>query len=135
MPATDATEYAGWVLFAVGLYSLCAASLELRRPGAWNTMIDGLRGNLALAYVTGLVLLWVGVAITATHQGGGDWRDILTAVLGWGLMLEGAIFIAAPDLILRLSDRMLGGNNRLWAILTLIIAAGAFAAAYPILLA
>lgn len=135
MPATDATEYAGWVLFAVGLYSLCAAILELRRPGAWQAMIDGLRTNVALAYFTGLVLLWTGVAITATHDGGSDWRDLVTTVLGWGLMLEGAIFIAAPDLILRLSDKMLGGNNRLWAILTLIIAAGAFVAAYPILLA
>jgi len=131
----EPTLLTGWILFAIGLYSLAASILELRRAGSWEALLQDMIASPAGLYASGLLLIAMGTGISATQPFTGDWRNMLVAICGWGMLIEGTLFIAAPDLIVGLSAKLLGDKSKLWALATLIFGIGIMAAAYPIILA
>lgn len=113
--ATTATTPA-WIALFLGLYILAACVSELRTPGGWAKLVEGLEATPALAFVTGAFTFALGAVIyLVTPWNPDDWLSIVVSVIGGLAVAKGLLFIAAPDRIFALGKRVLGGNTALIA--------------------
>ena len=118
----DSTDLPAWIALFAGLYALAAGFGEMRRPGMWASMPPELARNAPFRFVAGVVTLSVGAAIyLASPWRPGDWLAILVSVIGGLMVVEGLLFLAAPDLFARWATKGLKSAERLWPILALLL--------------
>jgi uncharacterized membrane protein HdeD (DUF308 family) len=71
----------------------------LTNPRVFRTMTAEVVGSITLIYLFGLVDFAAGLAIVLTHNlWVANWRVLIT-LIGWLMLIRGAVRIAAPDQI------------------------------------
>ncbi|HZC54598.1 MAG TPA: hypothetical protein VE396_00940 [Xanthobacteraceae bacterium] len=84
----------------------------LLTPRLFKTMGTELVGSLTLIYLFGLIDLASGLAIVLTHNVWvANWRVIIT-LIGWLMLIRGAVRILLADRIMPYAKKLLG-NKRL----------------------
>ena len=113
-------ELTGWSALFLGLFLIATALGELRRPGGWQEMIDGIEGTPAMQLAFGLLELLTGVLIYIANP----WNphDLLACVMhaiGGLMAVEALLVIMLFDLYHRFWMRRLGTISRSWALVAL----------------
>ena len=123
-------DYPAWVMIAIGVYALAAGIGEFRRPGFWAGMIDDLAGSNALRFLTGLILSALGLPLYLIEPwGSGDIVVAIIKIIGAWMVIEGALFLAFGDWMLKFAQRLMGSGARIWAIFSILIGLAAIVAA------
>lgn len=78
----------------IGLYMVAAGIGFLTGRGSYATLIDELRDNTALGYVTGAFVFALGAAMVAVHNLWTGPLAIVVSVVGWGALIEGVLMLA-----------------------------------------
>lgn len=128
-------ELTGWLLLAFGLYSLAASLGELRNPGQWKSMVEGLNDSYALSFLAGLVVFAIGFAIALAHplDLSADPRSVIVSFIAYGMIIEGLTFFAFPQSMSAFSTRLLSAASPLWVIVSALLGLIAIVAAFPLL--
>ena len=102
----------GALAIAIGLYAVAAGLGMLTAPDRFRQMIDNAENSPALNFAIGILVFSVGTAIALTHPMGEGWLSILVTITGWGMAIEGLVFLAAPQIIWSIARPMaaLGGR-------------------------
>jgi hypothetical protein len=78
----------------LGLYMVAAGIGFLTGRGSYATLIDELRDNTALGYVTGAFVFALGAAMVAVHNLWTGPLAIVVSLAGWGALIEGVLMLA-----------------------------------------
>ncbi len=78
----------------LGLYMVAAGIGFLTGRGSYATLIDELRDNTALGYVTGAFVFALGAAMVAVHNLWTGPLAIVVSLVGWGALIEGVLMLA-----------------------------------------
>jgi hypothetical protein len=78
----------------IGLYMVAAGIGFLTGRGSYATLIDELRDNTALGYVTGAFVFALGAAMVAVHNLWTGPLAIVVSLVGWGALIEGILMLA-----------------------------------------
>ncbi len=78
----------------IGLYMVAAGIGLLTDRDSYATLIDDLRENTALGYVTSAFVFVLGAVIVAVHNLWTDPLAIVVSVFGWGALIEGVLMLA-----------------------------------------
>lgn len=83
----------------VGVYLLLSAAGLLLPATAADEFVSALKANRALAHCVGAVAFFVGGAILLLNHGFGHWVSVLLSLTALWWVAEGAVMLAAPNLI------------------------------------
>ena len=103
----------GALAIAIGLYSLAAGIGMLTAPDRFRQMIANAENSPALNFAIGILVFSIGTAIALVHPLGEGWLSILVTITGWGMAIEGLIFLAAPQLIWSIARPMVSLGGRI----------------------
>ncbi len=78
----------------IGLYMVAAGIGLLTDRNGYATLIDDLRENAALGYVTGVFVFALGAAMVAVHNLWTGSLEIVVSLFGWGTLVEGVLLLA-----------------------------------------
>jgi hypothetical protein len=78
----------------LGLYVVAAGIGLLSDPKAFATVIDDLRENTTLGYVTSVLVFVLGAVIVAVHNLWTDPLAVVVSIFGWGALIEGVLMLA-----------------------------------------
>ncbi|MET0272448.1 MAG: hypothetical protein ABW360_05620 [Phenylobacterium sp.] len=112
----------------MGAYMLVSAIGFLVPARSAEDTVRTWRENRAVAHVTGAVAFFVGAAILTIHPRVGDWAEALVTVTAGWWVLEGAVMLAAPGLLLARLDA--GGHLRRMNFVALPVGLALLAAAW-----
>jgi hypothetical protein len=78
----------------IGLYMVAVAIGLLTGRGSYATMIDELRDNTALGFLTGAFAFALGAAMVAVHNLWTGPLAIVVSLVGWAALIEGVLILA-----------------------------------------
>ncbi len=78
----------------IGLYMVAAGVGLLTDKNAYATVIDDLRENPTLGYVTSVLVFVLGAAIVSVHNLWTDPLAVVVSLVGWGALVEGVLMLA-----------------------------------------
>ena len=78
----------------IGLYMVAAGIGLVTDRDAYATLIDDLRENTALGYVTGAFVFVLGAAMVAVHNLWTGPLAIVVSLFSWGALIEGVLMLA-----------------------------------------
>ena len=100
MPATpEAAARTRAFARVIGPFLVIVPSIVLLRAPNTGTILAAFFQNEALVWITGGLLLFLGLLIIANHQYWASPTAILISLFGWFLALRGLVLLAAPQLI------------------------------------
>jgi hypothetical protein len=112
----------GPVLLVIGIGMIMGM---LSEGDAFSSLLKELIGSRAIIYTTGVLALLAGVAVVNAHNlWVPDWRVIVT-VLGWLLVVRGAMNLVFPLTVQTLGDRMIASHAGVLAGAAVTIVLGA----------
>jgi uncharacterized protein YjeT (DUF2065 family) len=104
---------------AMGLYLILIGLSGLSAPLRWTALMDELSRSPALQMILGVMVFAIGVTLVIVHSHLTDTLAIIVTVIGWAALLEGALLIVVPALLLRIGAWSLK-FTRIWAVVSLI---------------
>lgn len=108
----------GPVMVAIGLGALINAA-------TFRAIVDDLLKRPALMYLSGLIIMPAGLAIALSHRViAPDWRLLIT-LIGWLMLIGGALRIIAPDTVSRLGRDVIGRPGLLTIVAAVWLVIGA----------
>jgi uncharacterized membrane protein len=78
----------------IGVYMVAAGIGLVTDRDAYATLIDDLRENTALGYVTGAFVFVLGAAMVAVHNLWTGPLAVVVSVFSWGALIEGVLMLA-----------------------------------------
>ncbi len=84
----------------LGGYMIFAGISGFTSKDRWENLILELRESAALSFITGVVVYVLGASILYAHHHWTDPMAIIVTLLGWGGLIEGALFLAIPKLFM-----------------------------------
>jgi hypothetical protein len=110
-------------------FLILGASLLINRV-QFRAMVDEFVRTPALVFLTGLMILPVGLAIVITHNvWSADWRLLIT-ILGWLAIISGALRLLAPQQALNVVRRLYIKPNVLYVSAGIWLVVGAVLSFY-----
>ena len=104
---TTSSELTLQLATAFGAYMIAGGLGGLISRDRWIAFINDFDGASALAFITGVFVYVVGVAIILAHNVWTDFVAGLISLVGWVAAAEGLILIAAPGVLLSFSKLFL----------------------------
>ena len=86
--------------------------------------------SAAISFVIGLLTFCIGVAVILTHPLGEGWLSMLVVIMGWGALIEGMVFLAAPQIMWAITRPFMGNLTRIWGIVAMATGAAFVAAGW-----
>jgi hypothetical protein len=120
----------GALAIAFGLYAFAAGLGMALSPDRLIRMLKEAEGSAAISFVIGLLTFCIGVAVILTHPLGEGWLSMLVVIMGWGAMIEGLIFLAAPQIMWAITRPFMGNLSRIWGLVAMASGAALIAAGY-----
>ena len=105
---------------AIALYLILIGLSALARPDRWRAIMDEFAASPALALVTGVFTFILGATLIYLHCILTDPLAIIVTAVGWIALLEGALLIVVPHLLVRVGHWSLR-FTRVWAIVAIIL--------------
>ena len=105
---------------AIGLYMIVIGIGGLVAPQRWRQMMDDLERSPGLVMALAFPVFAVGAALVLIHS---IWRDplsIAVSAIGYVALIEGALLLAIPDPLLKISRWSLK-STRAWAIASIVL--------------
>ena len=113
----EGTDIPAWIALFFGIYAVSASLGEFVRPGTWSEMLKDFAVNAGLRFLAGIGCLAIGTAVyLSSPWQPDDWLSVVVTVMGAGMVLEGALFLAVGGPFMDFSRRLIGTANRGWAI-------------------
>jgi uncharacterized membrane protein len=78
----------------IGLYMVSAGIGLVIDPKIYDGIIENMRDNPALAYVTAVLVFSIGAVLVTLHNQWTGWQAILVSLMGWGALVEGVLMLA-----------------------------------------
>ena len=78
----------------IGVYMVAAGIGLVTDRDAYATLIDDMRENTALGYVTGAFVFFLGAAMVAVHNLWTGPLAVVVSVFSWGALIEGILMLA-----------------------------------------
>lgn len=78
----------------IGVYMVAAGIGLVTDRDAYATLIDDMRENTALGYVTGAFVFFLGAAMVAVHNLWTSPLAVVVSVFSWGALIEGILMLA-----------------------------------------
>ena len=78
----------------IGLYMVATGIGLLTGRGSYTTLIDELRDNTALGYLTSVFVFVLGAVIVAVHNRWTGPVAIVVSLVGWAALIEGVLMLA-----------------------------------------
>jgi hypothetical protein len=98
----------------IGPFFLIVGASLLVNQAQFRAMADEFLRSPALVFLTGLMILPIGLAIVLTHNvWAADWRALIT-ILGWLCMISGALRLLAPQQALDMGRKLYAKPNILY---------------------
>ncbi|MBC2776387.1 hypothetical protein [Parasphingopyxis marina] len=117
----DSLTLTGWLIMAMGLYSAAAGFGMAFSPERFQRMFADIEASPGINFITGLLVFSIGTAILLVHPSSARWPEILVAIMGWGALVEGLLFLAVPNVMWAIARPFLKANTRLWGIIALLL--------------
>ncbi len=112
----DAPDIPAWIALFFGVYALSAAIGEFTQPGYWAKMMGNFVSNAGLRFLAGVVCIAIGAAVyLVSPWRPDDWLAIVVTIMGGGMVVEGAIFLAFGERFMLFWRGVLGETSRGWA--------------------
>ena len=109
----------------IGPFFLVVAAALLVNVKAFRAIAEEFMRSPALVFLTGLMILPVGLAIVLTHNvWAADWRVLIT-ILGWLTVVSGALRLLAPQQALDVGRKLYAKPNTLHVSAAIWLAVGA----------
>ena len=109
----------------IGPFFLIVALSLLVNARAFRGIAEEFMRSPALIFLTGLMVLPVGLAIVLSHNvWTADWRVVIT-ILGWLTIVSGAVRLLAPRQALDLGRKLYAKANTLYIAAAIWLAIGA----------
>jgi hypothetical protein len=109
----------------IGPFFLIVALSLLVNQAQFRTIADEFMRSPALVFLTGLMILPVGLAIVLTHNvWTGDWRVLIT-LLGWLTIVSGAVRLLVPQRALSIGRKLYAKPNVLYVSAAIWLVIGA----------
>jgi hypothetical protein len=109
----------------IGPFFLIVAVSLLVNQAQFRTIADEFMRSPALVFLTGLMILPVGLAIVLTHNVWTvDWRVLIT-LLGWVTLVSGAVRLAVPQRALSIGRKLYAKPNVLYVSAAIWLVIGA----------
>jgi uncharacterized protein YjeT (DUF2065 family) len=105
---------------AIGLYLILGGLSALVKPDRWRAMMDEFATSPALTMVTGVFVFVLGVTLIHVHCILTDALAFLVTAVGWIALVEGALLMVVPHLLMRIGYWSLN-FTRVWAIVAIIL--------------
>jgi hypothetical protein len=90
----------------IGPVMLVVGLAVLANQRAFRDMAEEFLASRALLFLSGLLIMPMGLAIVLTHNVWADWRALIT-LFGWLNLIGGAVRLLAPDTVMRTGHAML----------------------------
>ncbi|MHA6287356.1 hypothetical protein [Maricaulis sp. CAU 1757] len=115
------------ILTGFGLYAGSAGLGMLIDPHRVERMMEELRQLAVAAFLAGILVLVIGLAILGVATPGPGPVAILVQVLGWGALAEGVLLLVRPDWLMALAGPLMRGAAalRIWGAVTVVLAVAA----------
>lgn len=84
----------------IGFFCIVMGASMLRRT-MLLAIFRELLSQRALSYVMGVVMLILGLLITLVHSATGTLLQAFITVLGWGILVESAVFLFASEAMIK----------------------------------
>jgi hypothetical protein len=112
-------DLTGVLAMAIGGYAIAAGIGMGLASDRFARMLDESRDSAALSFAIGILVYSLGIVIVLVHPYEAGWMDVLIAVTGWGMIAEGLIFLAAPQLIWAIAQPFIrpGSWTRIWGVI------------------
>jgi uncharacterized membrane protein len=78
----------------IGVYMVAAGIGLVTDRDAYATLIDDMRENTALGYVTGAFVFFLGAAMVAVHNLWTSPLAVVVSLFSWGALIEGILMLA-----------------------------------------
>ena len=78
----------------IGLYMVAAGIGLLTEPNSYTVMVDELRANTALGFLTGAFAFALGAAMVAVHNLWTGPLAIVVSILAWWTLIKGALLLS-----------------------------------------
>jgi len=109
----------------IGPVMLAAGIGALVNAATFRVIIGEFLKSPALMYLSGLIIMPAGLAIVLAHRVvAPDWRLLIT-LIGWLMLVGGAIRIALPDTVIRIGRSFLDRPGALTVAAAIWLIAGA----------
>ena len=105
---------------AIGLYLILIGVSALVAPQRWKQVMDGFTASPALTLITGVFVFVLGIVLIRVHCVLADPLAIAVTAVGWIALVEGALLIVVPHLLMRIGAWSMR-YTRLWALVSLIL--------------
>ncbi len=105
---------------AIGLYLILIGLSALVKPDRWRIIMDEFAASPALATITGVFVFTLGVTLIHVHCILTDALAIIVTAVGWIALVEGALLIVVPHLLMRVGQWSMR-FTRIWAIVSIIL--------------
>lgn len=84
-----------------GVYMLFFGVAMIARPKLIRDVVNGLEGNRGLSFFMGAFIFMLGTVLVLLHNvWESSWRVLIT-LFGWAALLKGAVYILAPEFMLK----------------------------------
>ena len=112
----NTADIPAWIALFLGLYALAAAVGEFRNPGGWATMLGEIEASRALTFIIGIICLALGAAIyLVSPLRLNDWLSVVISAIGGLCVVEGLVFLAAPDRMLAFARKLLAKTGSIYS--------------------
>ena len=112
----------------VGLYLIAAGIGLLREQGSYSKMMNELKDNTALGFVTGAFVLALGAAMVAVHDVWTGPLAIIVSVIAWWTLIKGFCLLAIRNQFLAWANVVSLKNSALLGTVVIVVGAALLAA-------
>lgn len=120
----------GALAIAIGLYAMASGLGMGLSSDRFIRMLKQAEASVALSFVIGLLTFCIGTAIVLTHPLGEGWLSLLVVIMGWCALIEGLVFLAAPQIIWAIARLFMTRVTRIWGLLAMAMGAALVWAGY-----
>ena len=105
---------------AIGLYMIVLGIGGLMAPLRWRAVMDDLERSPGLVMALGFPVFVVGAALVLIHSIWTDPLAVIVSLIGYAALVEGALLLAVPALLLRIGRWSLN-FTRAWAAVSIVL--------------
>jgi uncharacterized membrane protein len=107
---------------AYGIYVLATGLVGLTAPDRWRLIMEDFQRSPGLTYVTAVIVFGLGIALVMLHNLWTDPLAVVVSLVGWVILVEGTLLMAAPEGLVKIGAATVGtpARSRLWAVFALI---------------